>query len=89
MTPDYILSLSSQALLTALLIAAPMLGVGLVVGVAISLFQAVTQINESSLSFVPKIAAMVLALLAFSHWMLSKMIVLTQALFAEIPKMVQ
>lgn len=89
MTPDYILSLSSHALLTALLISAPMLGVGLVVGVAISLFQAVTQINESSLSFVPKIAAMVLALLAFSHWMLSKMIVLTQSLFAEIPKMVQ
>jgi len=89
MTPDYVLSLASHCLLTALLVAAPMLGIGLVVGITVSLFQAVTQINESALTFVPKIVAMVLALLFFAHWMLVKMMVLSQGLFDEIPKMVQ
>lgn len=89
MTPDYVLTLASHALMTALLISAPLLGIGLVIGVLISLFQAVTQINEVSLSFVPKALAMGAALLVAAPWMLNKLIMLTQSLFAEIPKMIQ
>ena len=89
MTPEYVLSLASHALVTALAIAAPMLGVGLVVGVSISLFQAVTQIQEVSLAFIPKIMAMVLSVLLFSGWMLNKLIALTQDLWTRIPDMVK
>lgn len=89
MTPEYVLSLSSNALVTALLIASPMLVVGLAVGITISLFQAVTQIHEVSLAFIPKIIAMVLSLLVFSGWMLHKLISLSVHLFEQIPKMTQ
>ncbi len=85
MTPEYVLSLGSQALLTALSIAAPMLMVGLVVGLSISLFQAVTQINEVSLAFIPKIIAMIVSLLTFSGWMLDKLMTLAIDLFNQIP----
>ncbi len=88
MTPEFVLSLASNALITALLIASPMLAVGLVVGVSISLFQAVTQINEVSLAFIPKIITMILSLLLFSGWMLAKLISLSHYLFGLIPEMV-
>ena len=87
MSPEYVLSLGSHALLTALAIAAPMLAVGLAVGVSISLFQAVTQIHEVSLAFIPKIITMILSLLIFSGWMLSKLIELTMQLYEQIPLM--
>lgn len=89
MTPEYVLSLASYALITALSIAAPMLGIGLVVGVSISLFQAVTQIQEVSLAFIPKIMAMVLSVLLFSGWMLNKLMALTLDLWTRIPDMVK
>ena len=87
MTPESVLALTSKALIEALIISAPMLVVGLVVGVAISLFQAVTQIQEISLSFIPKILAMVAALLLFSHWMLQRLMALCFDLFGQIPNM--
>lgn len=86
MTPEYVLSLASDTLMIALMIAAPMLSVGLVVGVSISLFQAVTQIHEVSLAFIPKIVAMVASILLFSGWMLNKLIHLTVSLFNLIPE---
>jgi len=89
MTPEYVLSLASHALIVALSIAAPMLLVGLVVGVSISLFQAVTQIQEVSLAFIPKIMSMVLSVLLFSSWMLNKLISLTNELWSLIPDMVK
>ena len=89
MTPEYVLSLASHSLITALMIASPMLGVGLVVGVTISLFQALTQIQEISLAFIPKIVTMILSLLLFSGWMLGKLIELTTELWLQIPNMTQ
>lgn len=85
MSPEYVISLTSQAILDALIIAAPMLSVGLVVGLAISIFQAVTQINEISLSFIPKVLAMMLTLMALAPWMLNKLMMLTIHLFEQIP----
>ncbi len=89
MTPDAVLALASDALKTALLIASPMLAIGLTVGLSISLFQAVTQINEVSLAFIPKIIAMVLSLLAFSSWMLNQLMSLAIRLIEQIPQMTQ
>ncbi len=85
MTPDMVVGLMAESIKITLLVAAPMLIVGLVVGVLISLFQAVTQIQEMTLVFVPKIVA-VLAVLVFAlPWMMSMMITFTQNIFANIP----
>lgn len=87
MSVEFVLSLGAHALVTALMIAMPMLGVGLVVGVSISLFQAVTQIQEVSLAFIPKIVTMILSILIFSGWMLNKLLSLTQEVWSKIPEM--
>lgn len=75
MTQEFVLSLARDALTTALLLAAPALALSLVVGVGISILQATTQIQEQTLTFVPKIVAVLLAILLLGHWMLG---VLTQ-----------
>lgn len=82
MNPDQAVSLFQNALLMSLLLAAPMLLFGLVAGLAISIFQAVTQIQEMTLSFVPKVLAVVASLFLFLPWMLSKLITYTTELFA-------
>ncbi|MEA4855096.1 MAG: flagellar biosynthesis protein FliQ [Solidesulfovibrio sp.] len=85
MTPDMVVALSRQAIETALFLALPMLGVSLVVGVFISVLQAATQIQEMTLTFVPKILAMFIALLLAFPWMMDKMINFTRDLFMNIP----
>lgn len=70
-----------------LLISMPMLGVALVVGIAISLFQAVTQIQEMTLTFVPKIIAVFAAIIFAAPWMTERMVSFTQNLFAMIPNL--
>ncbi|KJS30373.1 MAG: hypothetical protein VR64_16935 [Desulfatitalea sp. BRH_c12] len=70
MTPEFVTSYFLEAIKTALMLAAPMLAVGLAVGVLVSMFQAATQINEMTLVFVPKILGVALALLVFFPWML-------------------
>jgi len=89
MTPESVLSLGSEALITALLVSAPVLLVGLVIGVILSLFQAVTQINEVSLAFIPKIIAMGATLMLFSGWMIGKLMGLFIYLMDMIPQMVK
>lgn len=89
MTPELIITIGKSALETALLISAPMLLLSLVVGVLISLFQAVTQINEATLTFVPKIIVTFLALLLFFPWMLRVMLGFTATLFTNIPMYVR
>jgi flagellar biosynthetic protein FliQ len=69
MTQEIAILLTSKTILTALTIAAPMLIAGLLVGLAISIFQAVTQINEMTLTFIPKILVTIVALLIFLPWM--------------------
>jgi len=85
MTPDTIVGLMAETIKITLLVAAPMLIVGLVVGVMISLFQAVTQIQEMTLVFVPKIVAVLITLIAALPWMIGMMINYTQNLFTSIP----
>lgn len=85
MTPDTITGLMAETIKITLLVAAPMLIVGLVVGVLISLFQAVTQIQEMTLVFVPKIVAVLITLIAALPWMIGMMVTYTQNLFINIP----
>ncbi|MBP7765361.1 MAG: flagellar biosynthesis protein FliQ [Deltaproteobacteria bacterium] len=85
MTPDAIVGLMAETIKVTLLVAAPMLIVGLVVGVLISLFQAVTQIQEMTLVFVPKIVAVLVTLVAALPWMIGMLINFTQNLFVNIP----
>ncbi|MFU2210305.1 flagellar biosynthesis protein FliQ [Desulfovibrio sp. JY] len=85
MTTDMVVALSRQAIETALFLALPMLGVSLVVGVVISVLQAATQIQEMTLTFVPKILSMFIALLVAFPWMMDKMINFTKELFMNIP----
>ena len=70
---------------TAILLAAPMLVAGLVVGVLVSMFQAATQINEMTLVFVPKMLGVAVALLVFFPWMLKLIVVFTQSLIKDLP----
>jgi flagellar biosynthetic protein FliQ len=80
--------LSTQALDLVTKVAAPLLLVGLVVGILISLFQAVTQIQEQSLSFIPKLIATAVVLMVAGPWMLNQLLAYTEALFRSIPSMV-
>ena len=79
------LDLSKQALEVTLMVSAPMLLAGLVVGVLVSLFQAVTQIQEPTLTFIPKILAVSLALLFFLPWMVTTLVQFTRRIFEALP----
>jgi len=82
-------TLGQNAITLALLLSAPLLLVGMAVGLLIAIFQATTQIQEMTLTFVPKIVAVMLALLFFSSWMLIKMTDYTQDLFLSIPNLIR
>lgn len=71
MTPEFIIDLGREAVMTSLLVAGPLLLSGLVVGLLVSILQATTQIQEATLSFVPKILAVMLAALIFAPWMMT------------------
>lgn len=85
MSPEFITGFFLQAIKTAILLAAPMLVVGLLTGVIVSMFQAATQINEMTLVFVPKMLGVAFALLVFFPWMLNVIIGFTQELFINLP----
>lgn len=85
MTPDTVIGLMAETIKITLLVAAPMLIVGLVVGVVISLFQAVTQIQEMTLVFVPKIVAVLVTMIAALPWLIGMMVSYTQNLYSNIP----
>ena len=85
MTPEFITGFFMQAIKPATFLAAPMLAVGLIAGVLVSMFQAATQINEMTLVFVPKMLGVALALLFFFPWMLKIIIGYTQNLFINLP----
>lgn len=89
MTETFVMSLGRDALMMVLLLGAPMLGVSLVVGLIVSLFQAVTQINEMTLTFVPKLLALTLVFILLGPWMLQQIIHFTVRLFEMLPYMVQ
>ena len=88
MTPETILSMGNQAIQVSLVLAAPLLLVALVVGLIISIFQAATQINEATLSFIPKLLAVFATLVIAGPWMLNQMLDYIRALFMSIPQLV-
>jgi len=85
LSPDFVAGFFMEALKIAILLAAPMLGAGLIVGLLVSMFQAATQINEMTLVFIPKMLAVGVALLFFFPWMLELVIDFTQSVFMNIP----
>ncbi|KWT95983.1 MULTISPECIES: flagellar biosynthesis protein FliQ [unclassified Variovorax] len=88
MTPESVMSIGSQAIHVSLLLGAPLLLVALVVGLVISIFQAATQINEATLSFIPKLLAVFAVLVIAGPWMLGQMLDYIRALFSSIPQLV-
>ncbi|NOZ08267.1 MAG: flagellar biosynthesis protein FliQ [FCB group bacterium] len=89
MTPDYVLYLSKETLMTSMQILLPILGGGLIVGLAVGIFQAVTQINEMTLTFIPKMAVVGFVILLLMPWFIDVMVSFTQEIFNQIPLMVQ
>jgi flagellar biosynthetic protein FliQ len=88
MTPQMVVSIGREALTVTLLVAAPMLIFGLIIGLIISIFQAITQINEMTLTFVPKILAVALSLLIFLPWMINMLTDFAHHMFDLIPGLV-
>ena len=89
MTPEFVVSIASEAIKLTLLLSAPLLGVGLLVGLVIAILQATTQVQEMTLTFVPKIVAVLLALLAAAPWMLAKMTSYTSQIMSAIPHVIR
>ena len=85
MSGDMVIQLGQDALLVVLIVCAPMLGLGLSVGLMVSVFQATTSIQEQTLAFIPKIIAVFVAILIFGPWMLSIMIEFFADVFQNIP----
>jgi flagellar biosynthesis protein FliQ len=88
MNQDTVVNLSSQAMSLALKVAGPILLVALVVGLVVSVFQAVTQIQEQSLSLIPKIIGIAVVIMVLGPWMLGQLVAYTTALFTSIPVLV-
>ena len=88
MTPENVMDLAHKTLLVTSMIAAPMLLIALITGLVIGMLQAATQINESTLSFIPKLLMLVLTLFATGPWILRMLIDFTHDLFASIPAMI-
>lgn len=89
MSPELITTITFEALKTALLVAAPVMLAGLAAGLLVSIFQAVTQINEMTLVFIPKILAVTAALLIFFPWMLKVITAFTDHLLRNIPTLIR
>ena len=85
MTPDQAIQIAREAMLVTLLLSAPMLGFGLIVGLLVSIFQAVTQINEMTLTFIPKILAVAAAFAIFLPWIVSTLVDFTVNLLNQLP----
>ncbi|HAN55492.1 MAG TPA: flagellar biosynthetic protein FliQ [Betaproteobacteria bacterium] len=85
MTPESVMTLGHHAMEVTLMVAAPMLLVALVIGLVVSIFQAATQINEMTLSFIPKLVGIFLALVVAGPWMLSVMLDYMREIFTSIP----
>ena len=85
MTPEFVVTFAQEAIKTTILVSMPLLGLALVVGLMISIFQAVTQIHEMTLTFVPKILVVLLALLFFASWMLEHLMGFAATTIEQIP----
>ena len=88
MTPESVMTMGRQAMEITLMVAAPMLLVALTIGLVVSIFQAATQINEQTLSFIPKLVGIFVALVVAGPWMLSVMLDYMRQVFSGIPLLV-
>jgi flagellar biosynthesis protein FliQ len=88
MSPETVMTIGSRALEITLILAAPLLLVALVTGLIIGAFQAATQINEQTLSFIPKLLAMCVTMVIAGPWMLKVLISYTRELFESIPSLI-
>ena len=84
MTPEFVVDLGQNAVRTVLMISAPMLVSGLVIGLLVSIFQAATQINEQTMTFIPKIVAVLVSLIIAAPWIIQVMISFTNNVFQAI-----
>ncbi|BBB93171.1 MAG TPA: flagellar biosynthesis protein FliQ [Methylomusa anaerophila] len=89
MSGDMAIQIGRDALAMVMLVSAPMLGLGLIVGVLVSIFQATTQIQEQSLAFIPKIIAVFFAVLIFGPWMLKILTDYTRDIFISLPNLIK
>ena len=89
MENEFAIEVINQAIKVTLMLSAPMLLGALLVGVLVSIFQAVTQINEQTLSFIPKILVIIATLVIFSPWMMETMVTYTRDLFLSIPELIR
>ncbi len=88
MTPEYVIRLGQETLTLVLTVGGPILVVALVVGLAVSIFQAVTQVHEMTLTFIPKIIAVGATVILILPWMLQQMVDFTTRLLASIPTVI-
>ena len=88
MTPEMVMTIAERALVITLLLAAPLLLAGLATGLVVGAFQAATQINEMTLSFIPKLIGMATALLIAGPWMLKQLVNYTRVLIESIPSLI-
>mgnify|MGYP006388655893 FL=1 len=88
MTPDVVIKLAEQSIYMIIIISAPMLLIALAVGLIVSVFQAMTQIQEQTLAFIPKILAVFLSLILFGPWMLTLLLDFTRDLFEQLPQLI-
>ncbi|MFD0912348.1 flagellar biosynthesis protein FliQ [Methylophilus luteus] len=88
MSPEQVLTIGSEAMQTTLMVAAPILGTALAIGLVVSIFQAATQINEQTLSFIPKLVGVMAMLLLAGHWMLMTLVDYMHHVFTMIPQLV-
>jgi|TARA_B100000809_G_scaffold186622_1_gene184804 flagellar biosynthetic protein FliQ len=89
MTQAFIIDFAMESIKTTLLLSAPMLGFGLITGLTVSIFQAVTSIQELTLTFIPKILAVFLSVLLFFPWLMQLMITFTSKILINFPDYIQ
>lgn len=89
MTPEFVIGFARQSIELTLMISLPMLGIGLLVGLTVSIIQAATQIQEMTLTFIPKIISIFLALLISFPWIMDKILTYTRELYLNIPNYIR
>lgn len=89
MTPEFVIGFARQAIELTLMVSLPMLGIGLVVGLTVSIIQAATQIQEMTLTFIPKIISIFLALLIAFPWIMDKLVTYTRDIYLNIPNYIR
>lgn len=89
MSPELVVDIAKDAIEITLYLSLPLLGIGLIVGLLVSVFQAVTQIQEATLTFVPKIVATLISLIFLLPWMMNKMMSYTEQIIVNIPRYIR